>query len=124
MYFYLAPFSAADEAMANSWSRAKRAFGLNLCVSIPQTEDIDEDGPRTAEAATGGRRDSTAAAFPADSSRGGSTAMSELQPRMPTTPNPSSGGLRLLRSLSRSTKVRTFMISICFVLVIGYSSIW
>ncbi|KAG6475029.1 E3 ubiquitin-protein ligase WAV3-like [Zingiber officinale] len=90
--------------MANSWSRAKRAFGLNLCVSMPQTADIDDDGPRTAEAATGGRRDSTDAAFPSDSSPGGSTATQELQPQMPTTPNPSSGGLRLRRSLSRSTK--------------------
>ncbi|KAG6500223.1 E3 ubiquitin-protein ligase WAV3-like [Zingiber officinale] len=90
--------------MANSWSRAKRAFGLNLCVSVPQTADVDDNGPRTAEAATGGRRASSPSAFSVVSSPGGLAETSELQPRMPTTPTPTSGGLWLRRSLSRSSK--------------------
>ncbi|WOL05780.1 hypothetical protein Cni_G14511 [Canna indica] len=96
--------------MERSWAKAKRALGLNLCVYVPGSrgavDDADDDGdrgPRTSGAAAGSGRASTAA-LPVVSSPGGSMGSSDFPTRMPKTPTPSSGGLRLGRSGSRSSK--------------------
>lgn len=72
--------------MGSKWRKAKLALGLNLCVVVPRTL---EDSPSVLEASE--RHSDVALLSPANSSR-------------PTTPSPSSHGLWLPRSGSKSSK--------------------
>ena len=75
--------------MGSKWRKAKLALGLNLCVVVPRTL---EDSPSVLEASE--RHSDAALLSPANSSR-------------PTTPSPSSHGLWLSKSGSKSSKVST-----------------
>lgn len=83
--------------MGSAWRRAKLALGLNMCVYVPATADEEDTAGRPSDAAL-------------------------LPPAMSTTPTPSSAGLRLSKSASRSSKVcvvavegsfSTFMFGFC-----------
>ncbi|XP_008810817.1 E3 ubiquitin-protein ligase WAV3-like [Phoenix dactylifera] len=84
--------------MGTAWRRAKRALAANLCVYIPGNLDDDGGSPFGGHAAG---RSSNAAAASSPTSSGGVSDYREL---MPTTPTPTSSGLRLPRSGSRSSK--------------------
>ncbi|CAD5196932.1 unnamed protein product [Musa acuminata subsp. malaccensis] len=90
--------------MGSMWRKAKRAMGFNLCVHVPRAmgEEEEDDGCRLAGLGYG-RRASDAAAT-AMSSPAGSSGASEFLALMPSTPTPSSGGLRLPKSGIRSSK--------------------
>jgi hypothetical protein len=100
--------------MESRWRKAKMSLGLNLCVYVPRTMEGDEPntGSSTAalvspmasssSAATSANSTPTAAASEEQSHgkvKGGAGAL------MPTTPTPTSAGLRLSKSGSKSFKV-------------------
>ena len=66
--------------MGSAWRRAKIALGLNMCVYVPASADEEDSAERLSDAAL-------------------------LPPPMSMTPTPSSAGLRLSKSVSRSSKV-------------------
>ncbi|KAH7854372.1 hypothetical protein Vadar_013045 [Vaccinium darrowii] len=76
--------------MGSKWRKAKLALGMNLCVYVPRTVGDDDVSPPPSD------RFSDAAL---------------LSPATPMTPIPSSHGLRLSKSLSRSASKKTC--SIC-----------
>ncbi|KAF8403077.1 hypothetical protein HHK36_011171 [Tetracentron sinense] len=78
--------------MGSKWRKAKLALGLNLCVYVPRT--LEEASPSVDAA---GRFSDAASLSPA-------SRRSDSLPVMPTTPTPSSSGLRLPRNGSRSSK--------------------
>ncbi|KAM0944948.1 putative chromatin regulator PHD family [Dioscorea sansibarensis] len=80
--------------MGSTWRKAKLALGLNLCVYVPRTLD-DDVSPPSEEPET---RFSTAV----DGSP--AAGASDFGVLMPTTPIPTSSGLRLSKSGSRSSK--------------------
>lgn len=84
--------------MGSTWRKAKLALGLNLCVYVPRTLD-DDVSPPSEEPET---RFSTA--VDGSPAAGGS----DFGVLMPTTPVPTSSGLRLSKSGSRSSKVLSF----------------
>nr|XP_010918955.1 E3 ubiquitin-protein ligase WAV3 [Elaeis guineensis] len=84
--------------MGTAWRRAKRALAASLCVYIPSNLDDDGGSPTGVHAA---ERSSNAAAASSPTSSGGA---SDYRALMPTTPTPTSSGLRLPRSGSRSSK--------------------
>lgn len=88
--------------MGTAWRRAKRALAANLCVYIPG--NLDDDGGSPSGGHDAGRSSDAAAASSPTTSGGAS----DYQALMPTTPTPTSSGLRLTRSGSRSSKVRLF----------------
>jgi hypothetical protein len=77
--------------MGSKWRKAKLALGLNRCVLVPRTL---EDSPPSLE---GSERLSDAALLSPPNWGSG--------PSGPSTPTPSSHGLRLSRSGSKSSKV-------------------
>ncbi|CAK9174854.1 unnamed protein product [Ilex paraguariensis] len=70
--------------MGSKWRKAKLALGLNLCAYVPRAVD---DSPPPSE-----RLSDAALLSPS------------VSPAMPMTPTPSSRGLRLSKSFSRSSK--------------------
>lgn len=85
--------------MGSKWRKAKIALGRNLCVYVPGSHD---DASPSMAADSAARFSDSFAVSPA--------ASGELDPppKMPTTPTPSSSGLRLSKSGSRSSKVVFF----------------
>ncbi|XP_077252886.1 E3 ubiquitin-protein ligase WAV3-like [Tasmannia lanceolata] len=81
--------------MGSKWRKAKVALGLNLCVYVPGT--IDDALP---ESDAAGRFSDYTTVFPV-------TGNSDSNPSMPTTPIPSSSGLRLSKASSRSSSKKT-----------------
>lgn len=79
--------------MGSTWRKAKVALGLNLCVHVPRTLDDDEEEEESA-----GRLSDAAA-------EATSPAGSGYRALMPMTPTPTSSGLRMSKSGSRSSKV-------------------
>lgn len=75
--------------MGSKWRKAKLALGLKLCVSVPRTLDSDDSPPPSQ--------------ILSDVSLPPPSESPEIA-TMPTTPTPSSRGLRLSRSMSRSSK--------------------
>ncbi|KAL3354591.1 hypothetical protein AABB24_018978 [Solanum stoloniferum] len=75
--------------MGSKWRKAKLALGLNTCLYIPKTL---EDSPATASASTvtGGRFFDAVSLSPTTPNRN-----SDCHVDMPTTPTPSSSGLRM-----------------------------
>lgn len=90
--------------MGSLWRKAKKAMGLNLCVHVPSA--MGDDGLPSGGPAAGWRVSDAAAT--ATSSPAGSVGASEFQALMPSTPTLSSGSLRVSKSGSRSSKVRSF----------------
>nr|DAD26212.1 TPA_asm: hypothetical protein HUJ06_027680 [Nelumbo nucifera] len=82
--------------MGSKWRKAKVALGLNLCVYVPRTLD---DASPSDDAAV---RYSEVSSLSPSVSPGARS--SDSRPAMPTTPTPSSSGLRLPKSNSRSLK--------------------
>lgn len=81
--------------MGSKWRKAKLALGLNLCTYMPRT--LEDSPPDTGDAST--ERLSDAALL--------SPGNWETDRSRPMTPIPSSHGLRLSRSASKSSKVCT-----------------
>ncbi|KAJ6828843.1 uncharacterized protein M6B38_361520 [Iris pallida] len=77
--------------MGGAWRRAKVALGLNLCVYVPKTLDDDDEGVLSGGGVAGRFSDAV-------------TGESDYRALMPTTPTPTSSGLRLSKSGSRSSK--------------------
>ncbi|KAF5959547.1 hypothetical protein HYC85_000756 [Camellia sinensis] len=71
--------------MGSKWRKAKLALGMNLCVYVPRTIDDGDYSPPLSE-------------------RGSDAALLSPSVSMPMTPTPSSHGLRLSKSMSRSSK--------------------
>ncbi|XP_042512736.1 E3 ubiquitin-protein ligase WAV3-like [Macadamia integrifolia] len=78
--------------MGSKWRKAKIALGLHLCVYVPRTLD---DSPPSLDAA--GRYSDVSSLSPVSRN-------SDSRPSMLTSPSPSSSGLRLSKSGSRSLK--------------------
>lgn len=78
--------------MGSRWRKAKLALGLNLCVYVPKT--LDDASPSDDPS----RRSSDAAVVSP------SSGPPDFRALMPTTPTPTSSGLRLSKSGSRSSK--------------------
>lgn len=84
--------------MGSKWRKAKLALGLNLCVHVPRK--LEDSPPTSDDGSTSTERLSDAALLsPGNWDMGRST---------PMTPTPSSHGLRLSRSASKSSKVSAF----------------
>lgn len=82
--------------MGSKWRKAKIALGLNLCVYVPGSHD--DASPSVMDAAA---RFSDASSISPTVDRD----LDSTTPKTPTTPTPSSSGLRLPKSGSRSSKV-------------------
>lgn len=67
--------------MGSKWRKAKVALGLNLCLYVPKTLE-DSSPPRRSDDAV---------------------SLSPVIVQRPSTPTPSSSGLRLPRSMSKSS---------------------
>ncbi|XP_016489603.2 E3 ubiquitin-protein ligase WAV3 isoform X1 [Nicotiana tabacum] len=80
--------------MGSKWRKAKLALGLNMCLYVPKTL---EDSP--AVALSGGRFSDAVSLSPTTPNRN-----SDCHVDMPTTPTPSSSGLRLPKHSSKSSK--------------------
>ncbi|XXG62014.1 hypothetical protein AAC387_Pa05g0472 [Persea americana] len=80
--------------MGSKWRKAKIALGMNLCIYVPGSSD--DAAPSVADSAS--RLSDSSVAEPGVSGELG------LPPKMPTTPTPSSSGLRLSKSGSRASK--------------------
>nr|GMD69463.1 E3 ubiquitin-protein ligase WAV3 isoform X1 [Ipomoea batatas] len=80
--------------MGSKWRKAKLALGMNICLYVPKTL---EEGPATAPSAAGRVSD----ALPLSPA---SARSSDSQINMPTTPTPSSSGLRLPKHSLKSSK--------------------
>lgn len=98
--------------MGSKWRKAKVALGLNLCVYVPSTS---EEASPPLDAAG---RFSDVTSF--SSSHSPTARSSDSRLAMPTTPTPSSSGLRLSKTGSRSFKVCIAL----FHLSVAYDSIW
>ncbi|XP_010483723.1 PREDICTED: uncharacterized protein LOC104762178 isoform X1 [Camelina sativa] len=77
--------------MGSRWRKAKLALGLNLCLYVPKTL---EDSSSSSSSSPLRRSDDAVSLSPV------------MVPR-PTTPTPSSSGLRLPRSISKSSSKKT-----------------
>ncbi|XP_010443874.1 PREDICTED: uncharacterized protein LOC104726660 [Camelina sativa] len=75
--------------MGSRWRKAKLALGLNLCLYVPKTLE-----------------DSSSSSSPLRRSDDAVSLSPVMVPR-PTTPTPSSSGLRLPRSISKSSSKKT-----------------
>lgn len=84
--------------MGSKWRKAKLALGLKLCVFVPRT--LDESPPPSSSVDDLSERLSNAALL--------SPSNWDACSRLPMTPTPSSHGLRLSRSGSKSSKVFFF----------------
>ncbi|KAJ1694586.1 hypothetical protein LUZ63_011284 [Rhynchospora breviuscula] len=85
--------------MGSRWRKAKLSLGLNLCVYVPKTlDEITSSSSSTVPSPSVVSPD--AAALPSPVAPGSS----DFTMLMPTTPTPSSSGLRLSKSGSRSSK--------------------
>lgn len=103
--------------MGSKWRKAKLALGLNTCLYIPKTL---EDSPATATASTvaGGRFSDAVSLSPTTPNRN-----SDCHVDMPTTPTPSSSGLRMPKHhTSKSSKV-TKKIEFLLVFIIFFGLI-
>lgn len=90
--------------MGSKWRKAKLALGLNMCLYVPKTL---EDSP--AVAPSGGRFSDAVSLSPTTPHRN-----SDCHVDMPTTPTPSSSGLRLPKHSSKSSKVKKKIQSLIF----------
>lgn len=88
--------------MASKWRKAKLALGLNLCVYVPRTL---EDPPSNNLDVSTDRLSNAALLSPGNWDGDG---------LRPMTPTPSSHGLKLYRSGSKSSKVYSFSVSFNF----------
>ncbi|KAA8534376.1 hypothetical protein F0562_031873 [Nyssa sinensis] len=70
--------------MGSKWRKAKLALGLNLCAYVPRTVEVSSP--------------------PSERLSDAALLSPSYSPAMATTPTPSSRGLRLSKSLSRSSK--------------------
>ena len=77
--------------MGSKWKKVKLALGLNLCVFVPRTLDDSPPSDVSVE-----RLSDATLLSPANWATGSSR---------PTTPTPSSHGLKLSKSGSKSSKV-------------------
>jgi hypothetical protein len=86
--------------MGSRWRKAKLSLGLNLCVYVPKTlDEISSSSSSAVPSPSAVNSDAAVLASPIASDPVDFTML------MPTTPTPSSSGLRLSKSGSRSSKV-------------------
>lgn len=87
--------SFVEVEMGSKWRKAKLALGMKMCLYVPRTL---EDSPAPAQTSAG--RFSDAVSLSSTPHR-----RSDCRLDMPTTPVPSSSGLRLPKHSSKSSKV-------------------
>ncbi|KAK9124237.1 hypothetical protein Sjap_013839 [Stephania japonica] len=87
--------------MGSKWRKAKIALGMNLCVYVPRTLD---EGPASVSSGGGHSMLSDADSLSPSISPGGRASGESLLIAAPTTPTPSSSGLKLSKNGSRSSK--------------------
>lgn len=92
--------------MGSRWRKAKLSLGLNLCVYVPKTlDEIPSSSAAPSPSAVTVNSDAAVLASPVAS------GPSDFTMLMPTTPTPSSSGLRLSKSGSRSSKVDLYFLA-------------
>jgi hypothetical protein len=97
--------------MESRWRKAKMSLGLNLCVYVPRTLD-DGDSPSTGSstaALVSPVASSSSAATSANTTPTAEQRVKGAGALMPTTPTPTSAGLRLSKSGSKSFKVQSLL---------------
>ncbi|GJM87188.1 hypothetical protein PR202_ga03116 [Eleusine coracana subsp. coracana] len=100
--------------MESRWRKAKMSLGLNLCVYVPRTMEGDEPNtgsstaalvsPVTSSSSAATSTNTTPTAASEEPSHGGKAVKGGAGALMPTTPTPTSAGLRLSKSGSKSFK--------------------
>ncbi|VFQ98933.1 unnamed protein product [Cuscuta campestris] len=83
--------------MGSKWRKAKMALGLNMCLYVPKTREEEEE-PATAPPPSAARVSDAVSLSPDP------TQTSDSRVSMPTTPTPSSSGLRLSKHGAKSSK--------------------
>lgn len=86
------------KAMSSKWRKVKLALGFNSCAHIPRPLD-DSSSPLNSTAARFSGAAPLSVVFPAG----------DTSSYRPSTPTPSSSGLRLSKSGSKSPKVRPYL---------------
>ncbi|CAH9138240.1 unnamed protein product [Cuscuta epithymum] len=84
--------------MGSKWRKAKMALGFNMCLYVPKTKDEEEEAPPGTVPSAAGRASDAISLSPDP------TQSFDSRLVMPTTPTPSSSGLRLSKHSSRSSK--------------------
>ncbi|GLU02509.1 hypothetical protein SLE2022_197580 [Rubroshorea leprosula] len=89
--------------MGSKWRKAKLALGFNMCLYVP--EKLGESSPSSSSAAINGRHhlDVVPSRFSSDAASTSPLSPPGIDCR-PTTPTPSSSGLRLPKSGTRASK--------------------
>lgn len=89
--------------MESAWKRAKRALGLSFCAHPPHRSTFDDFG------------DSFSDVRLSDASLSAASSDSGYRALIPTTPTPTSSGLRISKSKARSSKVKccSLLLFIC-----------
>ncbi|KAI4982927.1 hypothetical protein ZWY2020_023419 [Hordeum vulgare] len=100
--------------MESRWRKAKMSLGLNLCVYVPRTlDDMDNAGPPSTGSSTAALVSPAASSSASSYATSANTTPTADTPNgsargpgalMPTTPTPTSAGLRLSKSGSKSFK--------------------
>ncbi|CDP07090.1 unnamed protein product [Coffea canephora] len=85
--------------MGSKWRKAKLALGTKMCLHVPRTTEEPSPAPALALAPTSAGRFSDAVSLSPTPHRGSNCRLD-----MPTTPVPSSSGLRLPKHSSKSSK--------------------
>ena len=88
--FVLCVSFLSEEEMGSKWRKAKISLGVNLCLYVPKT--LEEESRRSNDA----------------------VSLSPVTVPRPTTPVPSSSGLRLPRSFSKSSS------KVCFLYLLRF----
>lgn len=83
--------------MDSAWKRAKRALGLGFCAQVPHRSTLDDVD------------DSFAGVRLSDASLSAASSDSSYRALIPTTPTPTSSGLRISKSKAKSSKVISFL---------------
>ncbi|VFQ96586.1 unnamed protein product [Cuscuta campestris] len=84
--------------MGSKWRKAKMALGLNMCLYVPKTREEEEEEPASAPPPPAARVSDAVWLSPDP------TQSSDSRVSMPTTPTPSSSGLRLSKHGAKSSK--------------------
>lgn len=85
--------------MGSKWRKAKLALGLNTCLYVPQTRETgEESSPSSNDVAASRFSDAVSSSSMISPTGLGSDCR-------PTTPTPSSSGLRLPKTGTKSSKV-------------------
>lgn len=97
--------------MGSKWRKAKVALGMNLCLYVPRKREDEEHclSPPSSSSIDTAERLSDAALL--------SPTHWAVTSSRPNTPTPSSHGLKLSKSASKSSKVCSLLCSLIFIFI-------